>query len=223
MRGDVLLHELVLGDRLAVLAAASSRTRRTSARQSSITPRHPAATLSRPLTSVPIATRNPSPSSPSRFSAGTAHVLHLEHRGVRRRHAHLGASGSRPRTPAASCRRRTRVIRRLGRPPARPPGSANTMTASAMPPLEMRYFTPLRTYPSAVFSKVVVISRGLLPASGSVRPNARIFSPRHGGRQVLPLQRLAAPRLDRVRADAEVAGEERARRRCPRGRCGRGP
>ena len=33
--------------------------------------RHPAATLRRPLTSVPIAMRKPLPSAPSRFAAGT--------------------------------------------------------------------------------------------------------------------------------------------------------
>ena len=71
-------------------AGAPWRSASASARQSSITPRQPAATLSRPLTSVPIAMRKPSPSSPSRFCRGHFVVGQLEHAGVGRRHAHLG-------------------------------------------------------------------------------------------------------------------------------------
>ena len=43
-----------------------------SARQSSITPRQPAATLNRPPTRASIAIARPSPSAPSRFAAGIA-------------------------------------------------------------------------------------------------------------------------------------------------------
>lgn len=69
------------------------------------------------------------------------------------------------------------LIRR-SRPEA-PSGKAKTITASAIEPLEIRYFTPLsrNTPPSRRY--VHVPSSGFEPASGSVSPKASRHRPAH--------------------------------------------